>query len=275
MRKTVNDAMTVLQSKVFDPQSTVTKQDLESALGKHKDDAGKIWEKIESDKPTLISYKKMYGTHPQLDLLKMHNPETFGCTTCHGGEGMALSSVDEAHGFEEHWDPPLLIGKYAEGSCATCHLNRYDFAPYATTVSTGKKEFLDFGCYGCHDNIDVPDFKAMKQGPSLLRVGAKLSANWMFNWIKNPKAMNNITRMPNFYLSDDEADAVVTYLKQSSDSAYAAPTGNIPKGDPARGKDLINKLGCLGCHSTKEYPASGRSKEGNYSVQVSKTSAAR
>ncbi len=261
--QTTNAVLTVLQSKMFDPNSTASKNDLIAALGKHKDDADKIWEKAVKDKPSLLSYKKMYGTHPQLDLLKKHNPETFGCATCHGGEGMALSSVEEAHGFEEHWDSPLLAGKYAEGACATCHANRYDFAPYAQTVSTGKKEFLDFGCYGCHDNIDVPDFKVMKQGPSLLRVGAKLSPNWMFNWIKNPKAINSITRMPNFKLNDDEADAIVTYLVQSSDSAYTVPVSSMPAGDATRGKDLVNRLGCIGCHSTKEYSTTSRVKEGN------------
>ncbi|HZV11802.1 MAG TPA: c-type cytochrome, partial [Candidatus Kapabacteria bacterium] len=262
--KTANAVLEILQNMVFMPHNgDVTQKDLETALGKNKDDAAKIWKKAEADKETLISYKKMYGTHPQLDLLKLHNPEKFGCSTCHGGESMALSSVDEAHGFEEHWDSPLLVGKYVESSCVKCHTQRYDFAPYAQTVSMGKKLYLDFGCYGCHDNVDVPDFKTMKQAPSLRRVAAKLTPDWMFNWIKNPRAMNSITRMPNFELKDDQIDAVVTYLTQSSEKDYQPETTNVPNGDPARGKDLVDRVGCIGCHSTKEFETTSRLKEAN------------
>lgn len=258
----------VLQQALFGKEGMAlsdseAKSALESALGKNKDDASTILKKFSGEKERLIGLKKVFGTHPQLDLIKKHNPEKFGCTSCHAGQGMALSDVEQAHGFEEHWDAPLLTSHYVEGSCVNCHAGRAEFAPYAQWISTGKKLFQDFGCYSCHDNVDVPDFRTMKQAASLRRVASKLTPSFMFSWIKNPSGMNPHTRMPNSMLSDDQADAVVTYLTQASDAEGYVPDANAPAGNAAKGKSVLEHVGCLGCHGTKDFPAAGRLKEGN------------
>ena len=48
-----------------------------------------------------------WKSHPQLQYLKKHPVEKYGCTSCHGGQGYALSEY-EAHGFSEHWEEPIL-----------------------------------------------------------------------------------------------------------------------------------------------------------------------
>jgi mono/diheme cytochrome c family protein len=237
--------------------------DLENALGDRKADAAGLLTRLSKDREKVIGMKKVFGVHPDLPMLKTHSPEQFGCTSCHAGQGMALSSVEEAHGFEEHWDAPLLTSHYVEGTCTSCHGQQLEFAPYAKYASMGRKLYLDLGCWGCHENNNIPDFKVMKQGPSLRNVTSKLSPQWMYTWIKFPKAVSHTTRMPMFYLPDDDIDAVVTYLTQADEKVYQPLAQAVPNGDPAKGKNNIERLGCIGCHPTKEYPASSRVREGN------------
>ena len=45
--------------------------------------------------------EEVFTSHPNKELLKIHDPEKFGCTPCHGGNGVALSSVEKAHGVEQ------------------------------------------------------------------------------------------------------------------------------------------------------------------------------
>ena len=44
----------------------------------------------------------VFTSHPNKELLKIHDPEKFGCTPCHGGNGVALSSVEKAHGYNKY-----------------------------------------------------------------------------------------------------------------------------------------------------------------------------
>src|SRR5207253_966811 len=39
-----------------------------------------------------------FVSHPRKELLQIHNPEKFGCSACHGGNGRATTSVVKAHG---------------------------------------------------------------------------------------------------------------------------------------------------------------------------------
>ena len=44
-----------------------------------------------------------FVSHPERDLLSIHDPEKFGCSPCHNGNGRATTSVEKAHGTYEHW----------------------------------------------------------------------------------------------------------------------------------------------------------------------------
>ncbi len=43
--------------------------------------------------------EEVFASHPNKELLKIHDPEKFGCTPCHGGNGVALSSVTKHTGI--------------------------------------------------------------------------------------------------------------------------------------------------------------------------------
>src|SRR3989441_3921836 len=44
-----------------------------------------------------------FTSAPERDLLKIHDPDKFGCSPCHQGNGRATTSVEKAHGTYEHW----------------------------------------------------------------------------------------------------------------------------------------------------------------------------
>jgi cytochrome c551/c552 len=91
-------------------------------------------------------------SHPEPDLLKIHDPEKFGCSPCHQGNGRATTSVEKAHGNYEHWLWPMFKPANVEAGCQSCH--QADMFLQAGSVgqviSDGKFLFRQRGCNGCH-----------------------------------------------------------------------------------------------------------------------------
>ena len=113
--------------------------------------------------PIQITAKDMGGerafvSHPDPELLRIHDPDKFGCTPCHNGNGMQLDSVEQAHGEYEHWLAPLYhradpkmasAGAYMEGGCQQCHASDM-VVDHAPVLTAGKDLFQWRGCVGCH-----------------------------------------------------------------------------------------------------------------------------
>ncbi len=93
--------------------------------------------------------EKVFSSHPNPALLSLHDPARFGCTPCHNGNGIAVSSVAEAHGNYAHWQWPLFSSDNLESGCQQCHVQDrvLDQAPILTR---GKDLFASKGCAGCH-----------------------------------------------------------------------------------------------------------------------------
>jgi cytochrome c2 len=88
-------------------------------------------------------------THPNPDLLKTHDPERFGCSTCHGGNGRGTTSVEKAHGRYKHWLWPLYYKENMQAGCVQCH-SRDRVLQGADTLNRGRNLFQVRGCVGCH-----------------------------------------------------------------------------------------------------------------------------
>ncbi len=191
-----------------------------------------------------------YKKHPLPELLAIHNPELYGCTPCHRGQGTALTA-GMAHGEEDHyWENPLLKGKDVWAACNECHENQTALN-YAPEFTHAKRLMVESGCHGCHEFKGYADLP--KIGPELNRIGYKTNAEWLFRWIKNPKEYNAHTRMPNFRLSDEQSEAVTAYLMDvSSKNQFSYAKGAYVGGDVKRGKQVVESAGCLGCHAIGE-----------------------
>jgi len=92
---------------------------------------------------------KVFSSHPDKELLKIHDPDKFGCTPCHGGNGVALSSVEKAHGYNKYWLWPMHHKENIEAGCQQCHVKEI-VTEMAPTLNAGREIFRLRGCMGCH-----------------------------------------------------------------------------------------------------------------------------
>ena len=252
----------------------------------------------EAAKADPFDVKPVFRTHPdRFDLLvKSHNPETFGCTVCHGGEGAQTKGVMHKafrHGEDDHhWNDPLteeveVMGKKYKGAfmqakCDRCHFPEVTVAG-APVLAKGKKLFTDVGCWGCHPIEGYNDLA--KRGPTLTNIATKTSSGWLRTWISYPKAWRPGTRMPNFWpgaidagsvphpesqkpedvvaehkkLRAQEVSAITAYLWQTSEPAPLLAR-TAPKGDADKGKETFDGVGCRACHVYEKGSAARRSE---------------
>jgi cytochrome c551/c552/uncharacterized coiled-coil DUF342 family protein len=93
--------------------------------------------------------EEAFVSHPDRELLKVHDPEKFGCTPCHGGNGVATTSVEKAHGYNEHWLWPLHARANLDAGCQQCHSQEI-VTEMADTLNAGREIFRLRGCMACH-----------------------------------------------------------------------------------------------------------------------------
>src|SRR5205085_9478909 len=87
--------------------------------------------------------------HPNKELLKIHDPEKFGCTPCHGGNGVATDSIVKAHGRHTYWLWPAHHRENLQAGCQQCHYKEI-VTEMADTLNQGRELFRLRGCMGCH-----------------------------------------------------------------------------------------------------------------------------
>lgn len=140
------------------------------------------------------------------------------------------------------------------------------------TLDLGKRSIGKYGCFSCH-NIEGFDGYA-PIGPELTKEGSKPVTQFGFGiqhdvphsrdgWItahlQNPrrwdigidKVFRDLTKMPNFYMSEAEAKKItVALLGQVSDPLPLAGVKRLNANEAmlADGMKVVNKYGCVGCH---------------------------
>ncbi|HEX3560299.1 MAG TPA: hypothetical protein VHU19_13920 [Pyrinomonadaceae bacterium] len=92
---------------------------------------------------------RAFVSHPDKELLQIHNPEKFGCSSCHWGNGRASTTVEKAHGENAFWLHPLFKKENTEAGCNQCHSNDRVLQG-APLLTEGKDMFYQRGCVGCH-----------------------------------------------------------------------------------------------------------------------------
>jgi cytochrome c2 len=92
---------------------------------------------------------RAFVSHPNKEILQLHNPEKFGCASCHWGNGRATTSEMKGHGRHRFWLWPMFEKENTEAGCQQCHA-RDRVTQGADTLNLGRDLFAQRGCMGCH-----------------------------------------------------------------------------------------------------------------------------
>jgi len=177
-----------------------------------------------------------------------HNPEVFGCTICHRGQGRATTSPEKAHGWVKHWLEPMFNGYMIQATCQTCH-GDIKHIRGADIINKGYELVEKYGCYGCHKIAGFEDLRRV--GPNLTEVGTKVNYTWLIEWLKDPKKYFETARMPLFDFSQEEAEAVADYLFSITVEARVDyPEEEIDWELSGEGKIIWRQSRCNICHAT-------------------------
>ena len=121
-------------------------------------------------------------------------------------------------------------------------------------------------CVRCHAVANAPNARLdgmpelQATGPDLDGIGSRLLAQWIEQWLLDPKALRPRARMPRV-LSTDAAEArqqaadLAAYLA-AADGGTATPetAASLPAGEVANGGRLYAEIGCAACHGTPTTP---------------------
>ncbi len=228
-------------------------------------------------------YPQPFRTHPQLSAYvgnsSPHPSARVECTACHGGSEDGTTVSAAGHPLDERGIdvaalesaaavPRMLPVRQTEAGCATCHHGER-YLPGAEALDAAYTAFERGGCFACHV---APGFDVgHKRGPDLRRVRGKLTPEWVQAWLRNPRGLKRDAMMPRFWgrtagpepsepsdvviAPEDEQEiaAVAAYLFANAEPYVPAPAGSS-RGDAARGGQIVQAVGCLGCHIVGNEP---------------------
>jgi mono/diheme cytochrome c family protein len=202
-----------------------------------------------------------FRAHPPIP----HNVRDWGCTICHRGQGPA-TEVAEAHESTLAWEQPILPARFIQASCGTCH---YANLPQTPQLTRGRALLAELNCQGCHRLPGVE--RPAMLGPDLTNVGAKVSREWIYKWLKEPRTIvdkdANVTvngyeteeepRMPKFRLTETELRGLSGYLSSQKtksfvpyklDARVVAAWSKNPE-LASQGELRFRQMFCSTCHS--------------------------
>ena len=119
--------------------------------------------------------------------------------------------------------------------------------PVAGDPVRGEELVASVGCMACHqapeETVGATERTVSSQqdlrrqfGPNFQGLGSKTSAQWVYNWLKDPTSYHPETRMPSLRLTDQEAADITAYLMGSTDAAFAG------RAVPAVDEEIVDRI---------------------------------
>ncbi|MBI5665369.1 MAG: c-type cytochrome [Nitrospirae bacterium] len=120
----------------------------------------------------------------------------------------------------------------------------------------GRKLFGELGCPGCHRiNGNGNEF-----APDLSDIGNKVNPGWLIEFLKNPRAYDPKSIMPDLMIAEEDIKRIADYLVGAQRAVllrFAGPAGN----NIDKGRRLVKGLGCTGCHEIEKLPSAYHAPE--------------
>ncbi len=193
------------------------------------------------DDPTMKNAPEPFRYHAGLG---PHIPTKFGCTVCHGGQGLATDKAN-AHGKAGSSEESLLAPEFVRATCGRCH-NEGEI-PSVPEVTEGAHFVETTGCHGCHRL----NSKSPAIGPDLTgEADAHRTPEWLEKHFQNPAAVTKDSAMPNEHFNSEQIRALTFYMYSLSSAKmanYYLGVRLIPSA--AEGRQIFAEKNCLGCHA--------------------------
>ena len=164
--------------------------------------------------------KQPLTTHPDPALMKNHPVEKYGCTICHGGQGLATTFYGSSHKAIPDWPVTLVAKGLMQSRCGVCHK---DFeAIGADKLIKGREIYKEMHCAGCHQ-IDRqggavgPDLSAFAdKDPSSFSyanvAGGHSKENWVIQHFKDPQKVSPGSPMHLPAMNDYQIECLASYV---------------------------------------------------------------
>jgi len=238
---------------------------------------------ISIEDPRFADDVNPHKAHPG-DYLEDHDPQKFGCTVCHDGQGRAIAWEDaSATADGKHWEKPLLAAPFIEANCYRCHSGELAQTP---NYNRGRHLFENSGCLGCHQRDGkggylAPEFRGLADASFTVKHpvdSLKAELLPMFNNNRNlayiyesvlmPTAQPENSVMLDYGFSHEDALSLTVYLKslgmQSRLLARLSETNQERSTVLEQGKKTF-QLYCSACHGAD---GGGGVKNPNYQNDV-------
>lgn len=193
------------------------------------------------DDPTMKNAPEPFRYHAGLG---PHVQPKFGCTVCHGGQGLATDK-ENAHGKAGSSEESLLAPEYVRATCGRCH--DQGNVPSVPELTEGARLVETTGCRGCHKLNGI----APAIGPDLTgEADAHRTPEWLEQHFQNPAAVTKDSAMPNEHFNKEQVRALTFYMCSLSSAKmanYYLGVRLIP--GAAQGRQLFAEKHCLGCHA--------------------------
>ncbi|MBI1928139.1 c-type cytochrome, partial [Candidatus Poribacteria bacterium] len=171
--------------------------------------------------------------------LRIHDPATFGCVLCHGGDSQAIEK-QKAHTATKAF--PFLRGHQVEATCGKCHIE--PAVPGAPYLSGGRFVVNKYGCITCHNlPVEIP---VARYAPRLDYTANKVTKAWLQQWLEDPTAYLPESKMPKIEMTTSEREAIIEFLLTLRNDALFQPIAG--EGDAENGKKIFVDNKCQSCH---------------------------
>ncbi len=218
--------------------------------------------------PRMKDQPEPIRNHPGT-YLAQHDPDRFGCTICHDGQGRATNWKDAfAHEWSTYFEFPMLRQPYIQARCYRCHDQELEETP---VYNQGKQLFESSGCLGCHRLVgkggtEGPALDGLSDAaPAMKHVTAARSASllaradqnrniaFLLEAVQFPKAQPTDSRMIDYGFDDAQSEALAVYLKSLEGESvsgrnYIPARAHPPASTPAERGARLFGMYCSGCH---------------------------
>ena len=152
--------------------------------------------------------------------------------------------TDEVGRLELRWESEFFRSEPIPSSVLR-HLETPVDVAAQDSIEHGRFLFAELGCANCHSASNWQ--LQSRRGPDLASAGSRITAGWLYAWLKAPHRYRTAAVMP-ICLETEQDRADVTAFVMSRNSGSPASQDQVNPDQIATGRTLFAQVGCSKCH---------------------------